>query len=207
MARRRGLHRTDTDPGWINRRFRYLERQIQELSAAKGLSSSTIGSGGLRVKDGGGITIEDGGGITITDSGVLDIADGKIINQMLESPVLPETLEAEASNFSLTGGTYTDIVVAQTVVPAGYSKMIANIGFAIHARNTRAVQDYIGATVGTTFVPITDVQPGYVGGVSHSIVDFQQDLPEGEDAVIRLQALSGGGNWGADAFNGASLQC
>lgn len=40
-----GIRRTDTDPGWINRRLADLERQIRELRSAKRLPASTFPPG------------------------------------------------------------------------------------------------------------------------------------------------------------------
>jgi hypothetical protein len=44
-----------------------LQRQQKEQAAARRLESSSIGAGGLRVKDGGSIIVEAGGDITLED--------------------------------------------------------------------------------------------------------------------------------------------
>lgn len=58
---RRPIRRTDTDPGWTNRKFRDLERQLREQAAAKRLQAATITEGGITVLN-GGITIKGGDG-------------------------------------------------------------------------------------------------------------------------------------------------
>lgn len=54
----------DTDPGWVNRKIRDLERAIQDLRSERRAPATTIGSGGL-VVDGGEILLLD------TDGSVL----------------------------------------------------------------------------------------------------------------------------------------
>lgn len=55
MADLRGI---DSDPGWINRKFRELERAIEGLRSERRAASTTIGDGGL-VIDGGDVTMLD----------------------------------------------------------------------------------------------------------------------------------------------------
>jgi hypothetical protein len=52
-----------------------LQRQQKEQAAARRLESSSIGRGGLRVKDGGSIVVEAGGDITLEDG---DFAAGTV---------------------------------------------------------------------------------------------------------------------------------
>lgn len=70
MGKFRGL---DTDPGWQNRRFADLQRQITELAAARRLPFSEITSGGVTVKDGGSINVQDGGDINLNSGGTLNV--------------------------------------------------------------------------------------------------------------------------------------
>lgn len=58
------LHRTQSDVGWIKRRFIDIERRIEQLSAARRLESATIGKGGLHVR-GGDLFLEDDDGNVI----------------------------------------------------------------------------------------------------------------------------------------------
>ena len=81
MGKFRGL---DSEPGWINRKFRDIERQLRELRAAKSLAASTIGEGGLTVKSGGGITITDGGTFQ------LRAADGTVIFEVISNANNPD---------------------------------------------------------------------------------------------------------------------
>lgn len=60
--------------GDIMRRLHRLERQIQELQAGRGLAASTIGQGGIRIKDGGGIRLQGGGNVAI-EGGALRVFD------------------------------------------------------------------------------------------------------------------------------------
>lgn len=81
------VRRLDADEGWINRKFADLQRQLNELRAAKRLQAATIGKGGLTVKDGGNITILDGAGVEVWSA-----LDGPIKSfshaQSLDSPGL-----------------------------------------------------------------------------------------------------------------------
>lgn len=64
-------HRTDSDPGWINRRFARIERELREFSAAKRLAASSVESGGVTVKGGGSVVVEDGGFYATWPGGVI----------------------------------------------------------------------------------------------------------------------------------------
>ncbi len=52
---------------FIIRELKALRRMITENASARSLAASSIGSGGLTVKDGGSITVEAGGNITLAD--------------------------------------------------------------------------------------------------------------------------------------------
>lgn len=62
MGKFRGI---DTDPGWINRKFAELDRQIREMNAAARFTATVPSGGNLAVKDGGSVTVEDGGEVTV----------------------------------------------------------------------------------------------------------------------------------------------
>lgn len=63
------MRRTDSDIGWLNRKFSAIERELRELRAAKKANATTIGSGGLTVTEGGDITVKGGGDIEVHDGG------------------------------------------------------------------------------------------------------------------------------------------
>jgi len=54
------------------RRQRDLERSQQEQAAARSLEASSIGAGGLTVKDGGSVRIEDGGDLLVDGDAVFN---------------------------------------------------------------------------------------------------------------------------------------
>lgn len=52
-----------TDPGWINRKFRELERAIEALRSERRASATTIGSGGFVVDGGDVVMLDDDGSV------------------------------------------------------------------------------------------------------------------------------------------------
>lgn len=59
------IRHSDTDLGWVNRRFAELQKQINALRSEKRLQSSSISEGGITVRDGGSIHVQDGGDILV----------------------------------------------------------------------------------------------------------------------------------------------
>lgn len=71
-----GIRHSDTDLGWINRRFADLQKQLNELRSEKRLQAATISEGGL--------TIDKGGQIRLV------AADGTTIFRIFSDPDVPE---------------------------------------------------------------------------------------------------------------------
>jgi len=56
----------DTDPGWMNRKFRDLERKIEDLRSERRSAAITIPSGGkLTVSSGGTVVVDLGGSLEL----------------------------------------------------------------------------------------------------------------------------------------------
>lgn len=67
MVDNRGV---DTDPGWINRKFRELDRSISDLRSERRARSTTVSSGDFTVENGGNVRVKGGGTVTV-EGGVL----------------------------------------------------------------------------------------------------------------------------------------
>lgn len=162
---------TDTDPGWINRKFARLEKMIRESAAAKRLQAATIGFGGLTVKDGGKIQVlyPDGRlAFSLASSLIGDVGQKVTMFQMLRedgasniftvwriaagsSDALPagysnisagvNTLQMAATDQLLLGGPDSAVIVAQT----GSSLLLSSAnGVAInHTTTASAANCYI----------------------------------------------------------------
>lgn len=66
------------DKSWIARKFRELERRIEQALSGRGLESSSIGAGGLTIRDGGNIRVQ-GGDIEIQQDGSVIITGGRLV--------------------------------------------------------------------------------------------------------------------------------
>lgn len=56
-----------SDPGWINRKFTELQRQIEGLRSERRAAATTIGDGDLRLANGGALVV-DGGELLLLDT-------------------------------------------------------------------------------------------------------------------------------------------
>lgn len=56
----------------LEQMYRDLESRVKTLETAPRLPASSIGSGGLRVKDGGNIVVEGGGNISVLEGGAVE---------------------------------------------------------------------------------------------------------------------------------------
>ena len=134
------------DDSWIPRRLDDLQRQLNELRAARTLEAATIGKGGLTVAGGtltveGGKLVVDGAGIAESGNYVpgsagwalqpngnaefndLTLRGGIIGNDALTAPVVPNSFFTDDTGLSLTTSsrTYASTAIA---VPAGYSRAV-----------------------------------------------------------------------------------
>lgn len=124
------------DDGWIARRFEDLQRQLNELRAARTLEAATIGRGGLTI---------DGGTLTITGNGIAESGDyqagvsgwalepngnaefnnltlrgGIIGNDALANPIMFGSADQSVSNLNMPSATSV-LTTANIAVPAGFT--------------------------------------------------------------------------------------
>lgn len=92
-------------------------------------SASVLARSGLSVPE-EGVTQVDGTLHVLGDF----IADGKVSNEALESPVLPDVRMANATNFSLTT-TLSEKVSIDVSVPDGFTRLLAKVDGFIYANN------------------------------------------------------------------------
>lgn len=109
---------TDTDPGWVKRRFAQLEKKIDQLAAAKRLPSASISSGGLTVKDGGTIKVlyPDGATAFVLGPWYED-------SQLVGTQVVMYREDGELVDFSLG----RVIAGVSSAFPAGFTQLQAGI--------------------------------------------------------------------------------
>lgn len=100
------LHRTQSDAGWIKRRFLEIDRKIERLSAARRLESATIGKGGLKVRLPGDLQLVDAGGLAVWSASTDPIKTGRVF--------------AQDSGLSSIPTTWTPLGYGRLNVPAGY---------------------------------------------------------------------------------------
>jgi len=100
----------------IPRRMDDFRRQLREVSAARSLEASSIGSGGLVVKDGGSITIEGTGALNV-GSGALNSAGS----------IAAGTTITAGGNISAGGFSTGGAIVGNTVSANGLSTGSASV--------------------------------------------------------------------------------
>lgn len=136
-----------TDPGEIERRLTTLERALALGAAARSLTSSAVGGGGVRVYGGGYVRIQDGGGLSIADDGNLDvtgdmtiagggsltIVDGDLVlsagsidGDALADQVSTETRTASSSSFAL-GTSYGPAASITLTRPSWASRTVVSV--------------------------------------------------------------------------------
>ena len=133
MGKFRGL---DADQGWVNRRFRELERQIRELSAAKVLSSSTMSRGTLKVT----------GDATLDVDGNLTLRPGIIETDALAAPIAAGYAYLTASNFALSVAG-ANVIDSTVTVPEGFTSAVVTMTGRVFAYNSTAAARYLYAQV------------------------------------------------------------
>lgn len=109
----RGIRRTNTDPGWIGRRFRRIERELQELRSAKNLQAASVGAGGVTVRDGGDFQILD--------------ADGNVVFSAKDGPIRTWWQQGDLPATTFPDGGWNEYLVAVIPVPLGYSTAIVQL--------------------------------------------------------------------------------
>lgn len=62
----------DNDPGWINRRFQELKREIESLRSERRAAATSVETGNIRLANGGSLVV-DGGDVVMLD------ADGSVL--------------------------------------------------------------------------------------------------------------------------------
>lgn len=97
------------------RRQRDIERAQREQSAARSLEASSIGEGGLTIKDGGSLTV-NGGDVIITDDGTLYVDGDATFNGNLTVPdgTLNTAGNIAAGGDLSAGGTVTGAALVST---------------------------------------------------------------------------------------------
>jgi hypothetical protein len=119
----RPIRHTDTAPGWINRRFADLQRQINQERAAKRLPGSEIAAGNtFNVR--GLLSIL--GGIQIIDD------EGSVVWSALDGPLKVASAQANEDTADFPDYTWDLRLESQVPIPDGYTQaqvlMFVNAG-------------------------------------------------------------------------------
>jgi hypothetical protein len=171
----------------LKHQLKDMERRIKTLETASRLRSSSIGSGGLTIRDEGDLIIED--------------ADGNVIWSALSGPVKVQYFSGIASNFSLTTSSVTKISGSFTM-PEGYSQLTVFQVANASVKNTTGSVDSFRLSLGGVFTDVSARLVGSATGVSVATVTGQT---VGEVIPVQLQMNSGNASWSADAGNFANL--
>jgi len=105
----------DDEPSAMGR-IAELERKVEELQLVRRLTSSSIGSGGLVVKDGGTIAVE-GGAFVVKDAGGNVVADLSTAGLSLEADSTLSVNDGTLRFYDDLGNTI--VFLGQLTVPAG----------------------------------------------------------------------------------------
>lgn len=194
--------RTDTEPGWVNRRFARLEQQIREMRAARELENATVSKG--RTTFAAGSTLEV--------SGVADFADGIIDTDALSSAVAAGFVYLDVFAFALSA-TPVALIDTLVTVPDGFTSAVVNANGRVFAYNTTAVADHLYAQVWINdafgnALPIPAEPAGTHGDAPFNVSPFStvlSDLVAGTTFGLQLFAWTAAGSWTAVADNTAEL--
>lgn len=178
------LRHTDTDPGWINRRLRDLERQIRELRAEKRLAGSSFAQ----------------------------LPAGAIPQSAVGNPSNPGFVSGTASGFAVpTGG--AEVIRRSATVPPGFTSCVVQLTGRVLAVNSTAGNDYLYARVSALDVlgnalpvPVPAV-PAWNNMAMNvaTMTAVLTGLTPGSDVVLKLRTWTAGADWAADARSTADL--
>ena len=128
------------DDSWVGRRLDDLQRQLNELRAARTLEAATIGKGGLTIA-GGSLVVEDASGnvIDTVDASGITVSGGKLVvdgSGVAESGnytpgsagwALQPNGNAEFNNLTLRGGIIGNDALANPITFGSADHAIASI--------------------------------------------------------------------------------
>lgn len=148
----------------IEGKIKDLERRISTIETAPRLSSSSISSGGLTVKDGGGITIIDGGSISV-NGGSLNIDNG---GELTVSG--PTTLGGPTSlSSTLTVGNGGDMIVRGGRINVQNAGGFDQVRMGLLANGTYGVEQLVGSN----WIPLLQLASGVKSATVSTIFDQQ----------------------------------
>ena len=187
-----------------------IETNLREVT------SNLLSTAGIRLTQLGMFidsSLTVGGSLDVTGpmvvGGTLSLPAGIINNAALASPVVPQALWQDASNFGMT--TTPTIKVTMTVtVPAGFTQALAFAAGRVYAINNTASADNlysivkVGAVGSPGFPTAVSANNGYATSVN-AFSTLVTGLTGGGSVVISLYALSSTGTWAANALNAADL--
>ncbi len=155
---------SNTDVGWIKRKFASIDKQLRELSAAKKLQASTIGKGGLTVKDGGQIK-------TLYPNG----KDGIRMGTRYEGPDPVGTFFQLVREDGILNTFYMERLQASVALPDGYSDIQFNFDSAVMAVENLALggsgYTIAGGPTGMALGPIVQIQHATTGASANAYLD------------------------------------
>lgn len=203
------------DDGWVSRRFDDMQRQLNELRAARTLEAATIGRGGLTI-DGGTLTIENGtlvvNGSGIAESGnyvpgsagwalqpdgnaefnTLTLRTGIIGDDALTSPVSPAIYNGDVSGQNASAA-YVTLVNGSIAVPAGFSQALVMAVISAGCSTNAS---------GGTFITLSCV----IAGVSGSTVSAWVPTGAANSATASNAQLVTGLNGGSVSVQAEALE-
>lgn len=101
-------------------KLKELEQRVRTSETAPRLSSSSIGTGGLKIVDGGSLTIEDGGSVIVNDGGDILVYGGELASYTSDSSGYVRLIDGQLYFRRLTseqpGRLGTDSVGGRTVL-------------------------------------------------------------------------------------------
>lgn len=192
---------------------------MQQMEAARGLESASIGDGGLRSANfdgdlasgsagtmGWGLGGPDGRYAIFND---IVLRGGIIGNDALTSPITAASSTASASAFGLTQS-WAMLATTSLVVPAGFTRGLFTSAVLVNARNSRTESDYIFVAPYINGAPGNVIYNGISGnggsdGTLNIMYKALTGLTGGQSVVCAVSASTNGGPWDANASNTASV--
>lgn len=194
---------TDRKPGWQNRKMKAAEKRAREQAAAKRAAATTVGKGGIVIKDGGSLTskypAEMGGGEATrfgplkadessTPGYAFQLKDelGALIFAAVRNLPTPGTFSGSTGVF-----TFAETLFLNTKLGAGFSVFTENAevtGNTVHLRGTFGTMiDH--ATTGASANMFIDPSDNRIWR-STSSRRYKQDIDDvavDPDAVLRMR--------------------
>lgn len=132
---------TTLDPADMQRRLTVLERLTALGAAARSLTGSAIGNGGLRVYGGGSIRVEDGGSLYV-DQGNLVLGAGSVRGTALKGQILTDFQSTTSTSFEVSTAWVRSVSITVTR-PAWATRTVVSCQAAVNLPVYGAMRGYL----------------------------------------------------------------